>query len=154
MKKQFKYLKTFEALSRDRQSYIDSLLDKVSQTGMDSLTDIEKNNLDNIYDEEHEPVIKSQKEDMIDYIISIVKANDGYISMANIQEDASPVYKATEEQIDLIEFMDDATCEVVVYSTSDYDTVLNEYTVEYSELDIETLKHIYNIIKSNDLIKK
>jgi hypothetical protein len=152
MKKKFKYLKTFEGLSRDKQHYIDSLLDKVTNSGIDSLTKVERDNLDNIQNDTYEE--KTENGEMINYIISKVKENDGGISMGELEAEASPVHKSIDQEIHLVEFLDEVTCDIVVYGGYKYETVINEYTVEYSELSDETLTDIYNTIENSYLFEK
>lgn len=139
-----KNFKTFnESLS---QEDLDTILDKISAGGYNSLSDREKRQLDN-----HSKGIDNMesKEDIISDINNILDSEyNGGVSIGELGSDSSPIYKEDDRGIHLIEFFMEDMATVEIYGGYKQETHIDSYDITYDELSIETL------VKIKDLIDK
>lgn len=139
-----KYLENYsnfiikESLSEDE---LNQILDKISKSGLDSLTDIDKRKLNNYGNDSFDI-----KQEIIDEIISII--GDKYITTMELQVEASPIYIETDDEIHLIERMDKEAVDIVVYDKNDSLESTMEYDLKFSELDLETLVEIKEMLET------
>mgnify|MGYP006436040695 CR=1 FL=1 len=139
-----KYLKNFRLFESNQES-IDEILDKVSEKGIDSLTDYEKSLLDNYGKPNSNTNYKSYLISKIDNFFS--SRNQEIFTMMDFQADSSPVYKQEDQTIDLIERIEKDRVEVVKYGGYKYDTDLEEYYVKYDKLSVNNLEDIIDLIE-------
>lgn len=138
-----KYLENYnnfiikESLSEDE---LNQILDKISKSGVDSLTDIEKRKLNNYGNDSFDI-----KQEIIDEIISIIGTK--YITTMQLKVEASPIYIETDDEIHLIERMDKDAVDIVVYDKNDSLESTMEYDLKFSELDLETLVEIKEMLE-------
>lgn len=128
-----KYLKTYESYNQEE---IDKILDKISKSGVDSLTRIEKMKLDNSDNKSF-----SSKEELIGKIKSFMY-EFGTVTTQDLMMDSSPVYKEIDQQIHLIERFYIDEVEVVVYGGYKYESEMSEYRVKWEDLSEELLDEI------------
>lgn len=139
-----KYLENYnnfiikESLSEDE---LNQILDKISKSGVDSLTDIEKRKLNNYGNDSFDI-----KQEIIDEIISIIGTK--YITTMQLKIEASPIYIETDDEIHLIERMDKDAVDIVVYDKNDSLESTMEYDLKFSELDLETLVEIKEMLET------
>lgn len=139
-----KYLENYnnfiikESLSEDE---LNQILDKISKSGVDSLTDIEKRKLNNYGNDSFDI-----KQEIIDEIISIIGTK--YITTMQLKVEASPIYIETDDEIHLIERMDKDAVDIVVYDKNDSLESTMEYDLKFSELDLETLVEIKEMLET------
>jgi hypothetical protein len=152
MKEIFNYKQFLaENLSRDKQERIDYLLDKLNKEG--KLNDKEKEELKNIQNNDYKPqdyFDKSydyNKDELVNMINDIIENKyDGFTSVGELMADYSPVYKTVDQEQHLVEVFNVDYAEVTIYGGYKYETVLGEYSVEYKEMDIDTLQSIIDIL--------
>lgn len=123
------------------QSEIDRLLDKIGSNGINSLNKYEKEKLDNIGNNNYDP-----RKKLINELKEIVTRYGGYITMGEMESESSPSYKTIDQQVHLIEVVSSNGVGVVVYGGYKYETVLEEYDVDYEKLDMDILIEIKEII--------
>lgn len=139
-----KYLENYnnfiikESLSEDE---LNQILDKISKSGVDSLTDIEKRKLNNYGNDSFDI-----KQEIIDEITSIIGTK--YITTMQLKIEASPIYIETDDEIHLIERMDKDAVDIVVYDKNDSLESTMEYDLKFSELDLETLVEIKEMLET------
>jgi hypothetical protein len=135
-----KYIKKFNTFLNEKvsQEEIDRVLDKINSHGINSLTDEERNILNNI----DNPSFDS-KENIISFIKEIVEKNDNFLSIWDLIYDAEAqngiTYKIQDKRKDIIEAFTDYGVMVVSYQGEEG---LGEYDVEYEELELSILKEI------------
>jgi hypothetical protein len=134
-----KYIKKFnEALS---QKQLDDILDKIHKTGMSSLSEIERKELENINNPTY-----NFREEIINDIKLIVEKYGQYITMSDLQASTSPVYTSIDQQIHLIERLMTNQVELVAYGGYKYDTELDEYYIPYVKLNNLVLLEIKELL--------
>jgi len=138
-----KHLKTFEKYS---EKEIDEILDKMNRK--EPLTKEEEFRLNNP-DEDWSKSDK-YKSDLIRDIKNKIKRYGESISMGELQADSSPVFKATDQSIHLIERLDFDDVEICIYGGYKYETLKDEYRVPYEELSNENLEDINGLL--NDAV--
>lgn len=86
----------------------------------------------------------------------IAKYECGFITMQDLQADSSPVYKEDESGIHLIERLLRNDVEVIVYGGYKNQDEVDEYQLNYEELDKDTLEEILELLNDaieNDLLE-
>ena len=150
-------LKTFEKFS---QKEIDDILDKMNRKEPISREEefILKNPNGRKADAKNrfkkEP---DYKDSLIEEIMEKVEQYGGYITMMEMEADASPVYKDADQEIHLIEGITSSDVEVVVYGGYKYESELDSYDVEYEKLTVEILEEILDLLNDaieNDLLEE
>jgi hypothetical protein len=127
-----------ESLSEDE---LNQILDKISKSGVDSLTDIEKRKLNNYGNDSFDI-----KQEIINEITSII--GEKYITTMELDVESSPIYIETDDEIHLIERMDKEAVDIVVYDKNDSLESTMEYDLKFSELDLETLVEIKEMLET------
>jgi hypothetical protein len=127
-----------ESLSEDE---LNQILDKISKSGVDSLTDIEKRKLNNYGNDSFDI-----KQEIINEITSII--GEKYITTMELEVESSPIYIETDDEIHLIERMDKEAVDIVVYDKNDSLESTMEYDLKFSELDLETLVEIKEMLET------
>jgi len=90
---------------------------------------------------------KEKVQPLINEIKEIIKRNGEYLTMAKLEEDYSPVYSDGQGKgVHLIERLKTDCVEVIQYDTDGYDDPLDEYDVQYEDLDFDTLTKIKTIL--------
>ena len=123
------------------QKEIDNILDKISTDGINSLSDVEKRKLDNFNNPNY-----NFRNEIIDNIKHLIEKSDGWVTMADMQSDTSPVYQSIGQEIHLIERLQSDSVNVVIYSGYKYDTESGDYNVPYEKLDNSTLMEIKELL--------
>lgn len=131
---------------------LNKLLDKISKTGIGSLSFLERKKLDNIQNPDFDA-----KQDLIDEIKLLVERYGGAISMSDMEAPSSPAFKEIDQEIHLIERLYKFGVEVVVYGGYKYQDELNDYNVKYEELTEDMLLEIKSLIDDaidNELLEE
>lgn len=152
-------------LEHRNQEEVDFILDKISDKGIKSLTEREKEILDNWDNPDYEipydtddTSIKDDtldlntKEGMIEYIENSVEVykefnNDNVISLPNLQEGIT--YKRYKSEIHIIKYLDESEV-IIVPITKKNQWKLDEsksYRVPYVELHTLSLHKIINLLQ-------
>ncbi len=140
MIKTMKYIKTFnESLSQEE---IDSILDRIHQDGINSLSEREKKELENINNPNYD-----FKEDLINYIKS--KVNGKFITMQDLQAESSPVYLYINNEYHLVERLMHDKVEIVAYDEFTGEDK-KEYYKKYEKLFISTLFEIKELLENKN----
>lgn len=155
--KLMKNLKTFEKFSQEE---IDDILDKMNRK--EPISREEEFILKNPNGGKADAKNKFKKEPdykdtLIEEIMEKVEQYGGYITMMEMEADASPVYKDADQEIHLIERITSSDVEVVVYGGYKYESELDSYDVEYEKLTVETLEEILDLLNDaieNDLLEE
>ncbi len=140
-----KYIKKFNTFLNERvsQKDIDKILDKINLHGINSLTDDEKNILNNIDNPSFELI-----EDIIKFIKDIVEKNYNYISIWDLILDADTkngiTYKINDDIKDIIEIFTDFGVVIISYQGEE---VLGDYEKQYEDLDLSILKEIKTLFE-------
>lgn len=120
---------------------LNSLLDKISKYGINSLTPLERKKLEGC----HNPKFDA-KENLIDEIKYLVEKYGTYITMTDMQADSSPVYKSVNQEIHLSERLSTDSVNVGVYGGYKYETEMGKYEIPYEDLNEETLEEIKSLL--------
>jgi rubrerythrin len=143
---EMKHLKKFENFSDEE---MDRILDKINDSGIESLSPLEKYYLNkgggNV------------KDSLIDEISNKVEEYGGDLSMYDLDADSSPVYRELDQSIDLIETLYSDSVFIRRYGGYKYETELHEYEIGYDKLSEDTLIEINELLDDaikNGLIEK
>lgn len=124
----------FDRLKFFENRVIDTILDKISDNGIDSLSDKERKNLE---DFSNDVEIDTTKDDLIESIKSLVTEQNDCISML----DKDDVYiREDGDYYEVILVLDTDTVDVGKYRGDDF---IDDYTLEYEELELDILQKIY-----------
>lgn len=94
------------------------------------------------------PEESQEKYDTVMWITDNVRKYGGYITMGDLEADSSPVYSSEGNSIDLIEILTSDNVSVTPYTGYNHSTALDEYDVEYFELELDTLKEIKTLLEN------
>jgi len=138
-----KHLKSFNIFESNfqNQEEIDSILDKISQSGIKSLTNQEKMTLDNSNNLDFD-----YKKYLISKIERFMSNQEDGLTMQELHAGSSPLYTEQGQDIDLIERLFPDQVEVIRYGGYKYETELKEYYVNYEDLSVENLEDIIDLI--------
>lgn len=123
-------------------SEMDEILDKINQSGIDSLSPAEKRKLGIIED-------LTPKESNIEEIKHILD-NIGSVTTQDLEMDSSLVFKDGSGEIHLIERFNAKDVTVVVYGGYKLETEIDDYEVSYDRLDEDMLEDILRRLKQHE----
>lgn len=131
------------------EELLNSILDKINDKGLDSLTKREKEILDNWdnpnYEIPKDPnEITYEKTVILNWIKDWLKEH-GETTAKDLDLDSSIFYKDTDSEIHLIEEFENEEVTVNVYSIPEY-TKKHDYKIPYTELELETLTEIQTML--------
>ena len=124
-----KYLKLYEEYDGENNNSSNSLKDKMVGINPDKLSPGNK-----------------EKYDLVTYIKDFVKRYGKYIRIGALVAGENPFVDDTNEGYHLIEVLTIDSATVVVWGGYDNQENVNEYEINYFDLDIEILKEIKEIL--------
>jgi hypothetical protein len=122
------------------QNSVDRILDKISNQGIGSLDQYEKDTLDN----ENNPNF-DEKSFLISKLKYIVEKY-GNIFLDGLTGYDLPIYQKNSDELHSVSELTDNFVNIVAYGGPDGKTELSEYPVNYDELELGTLKAIDEVI--------
>lgn len=142
MMKKIKDFKSFnESLTQDE---IDNLLDKINDEGIDSLSDEQRKELDQAWDDEDEV---SERDTLIVNIIEFVQRSErGGVDLK--EENASQFYRKEGKESHVITTLYHDGVLVEVYED---DKMIGDYEMDYVEIEDDILYSLNNNIKKIEI---
>lgn len=121
------------------QSIIDNILDKINKNGYDKLTNDDKELLKK-YSNSNEYICKINE--------LIENLYNGFVSIVEL--DSEPIiYKKINNSIHLIENFSYDLVGINVYGGDGYNTYIDSYDIEYSDLESKYIDNIFKILSDN-----
>lgn len=113
--------------------------------------------LDPYQEEKWEEENDDSKLKIIEEIKDIVTKYGSYITMMELEADSSPIYKEEDDTIHLIERLTSNDVGIIVYGGYKGEEEIEEYDVNYEELEMDTLDEIKDLLDEaieNDLLEE
>lgn len=138
-----KHLKLWENFIKEsmNEDELNHILDKINDSGFDSLDEIEIKKLKNYGNENF-----NIKDDIINDIKYLL--GDDEFTMGELEVDSSPVFKSIDQEIHLVERLNRDDVDIFVYGGYKYNTEIDEYSKVYSDLDLDTLIQIKEVLEN------